>query len=67
MSPRLPLTAATLALATACPAGPGFDTGELVPDFSLEDVNASSASFGALVSPRDFEGIPSAWYFGHAS
>jgi hypothetical protein len=66
MSPRL-LTAACALLATACPKGPGLDTGELVPDFAIEDVNASSVSFGELVSPRDFEGIASAWYFGHAS
>ena len=38
-----------------------------VSDFSLPDVNPTSASFGSDVSPRDFEGAISAWYFGHAT
>ena len=38
-----------------------------VPDFSLPDVNPTSVSFDSLVSPRDFEGAISAWYFGHAT
>ena len=36
------------------------------PDFSLEDVNPTSSSFGDVVSPRDKLGEVSVWYFGHA-
>ena len=54
------------------PLGCGDDTqgpppGEPVPDFSIPDVNPNSARFGANVSPRDYEGQVSAWYFGHAT
>ncbi len=38
-----------------------------VPDFSLQDVNPASATFNRAVSPRDYVGQVSAWYFGHAS
>jgi hypothetical protein len=48
------------------PAGEGPVEGP-VPDFALEDVNAISPSFGQLVSPRDYVGHVSAWYFGHAT
>ncbi|HHH11992.1 MAG TPA: hypothetical protein ENK23_07970 [Sorangium sp.] len=41
--------------------------GELAPDFSLPDVNKNSASYGTDVSPRDFIGHGSAWYFGHST
>ena len=67
MSPRLPLALASLSLAVACPQGPTYDPGEQVPDFSLEDVNSTSASHGQQISPFDFEGMASAWYFGHSS
>lgn len=40
---------------------------EIVPDFSLPDVNPNSASFGTNLSPLDFLGSISAWYFGHAT
>ncbi len=67
MSPRLPLAAAALAFVVGCPKGAAFDTGEPVPEFSLEDANPSSASYGRLVSPSDLRGAPSVWYFGHGS
>jgi hypothetical protein len=38
-----------------------------VPDFSLPDVNSNSLSHGQDVSPRQFMGQISAWYFGHAT
>lgn len=44
--------------------GPGAD---VVPDFSLKDVNATSATFEQAVSPRDHLMKVSAWYFGHAT
>ncbi|MCA9149695.1 MAG: hypothetical protein KDA92_10365 [Planctomycetales bacterium] len=41
--------------------------GPLVTDFSLEDVNPNSATYGQMVSPRDFQGSLSGYYFGHAT
>lgn len=38
-----------------------------MPDFSLTDVNGSSATTGESVSVRDYEGQVSAWYFAHAT
>jgi hypothetical protein len=40
---------------------------QTVPDFSVPDVNETSARFGENVSPRDYLGMISAWYFGHAT
>tara|TARA_B100000029_G_C17415015_1_gene902159 strand:+ start:451 stop:708 length:258 start_codon:yes stop_codon:yes gene_type:complete len=37
------------------------------PDFHLTDVNATSATTGQAVSPRDYLQQVSAWYFGHAT
>jgi len=48
------------------PAGPGPGSGP-VPDFSLRDVNPTSATFDLAVSPRDHLEKVSAWYFGHAT
>lgn len=39
----------------------------VMPDFALVDTNPASASAGADVSPRDFLGKVSAWYFGHST
>ena len=38
-----------------------------VPDFGLEDVNATSSRLGQVVSPRDYLQKVSGWYFGHAT
>jgi hypothetical protein len=38
-----------------------------VPDFGLLDVNPASATYGQVVSPRDYVGTVSAWYFGHST
>lgn len=38
-----------------------------VPNFSIQDVNPNSARSGEMVSPRDYLGSVSAWYFGHAT
>jgi hypothetical protein len=38
----------------------------VVPDFSLLDVNPNSATHDQNVSPRDYIGKISCWYFGHA-
>jgi len=40
---------------------------DALPDFSLPDVNAASARLGETVSPREYLGQVSAWYFGHAT
>lgn len=39
----------------------------VVADFSITDVNPNSRSYQHAVSPRDYEGAISAWYFGHAT
>ncbi len=67
MSPRLSIVFAALTLSTACTPDIGFETGEVLPEFSLEDLNTSSATFGELITPSYFRGQASAWYFGHAS
>ena len=62
-----------LAIALAACGGssshpPGnVDVGEMAPDFALEDVNASSPTASQDVTPRDYVGKVSAWYFGHAT
>ena len=72
MIARTPLAALFLCLAlVACsddddPAGPGPGPGQ-VPDFSLKDVNPTSATFDMAISPRDHLEKVSAWYFGHAT
>jgi len=41
--------------------------GAVVPDFKLLDENPASALYKKQVSPRDYLGQVSAWYFGHAT
>jgi hypothetical protein len=68
-------TLAWLLVAAACGGGsdgggdpnPGIPAGTPAPDFSLEDVNPSSATYQTDVSPRQKLGQVSAWYFGHAT
>lgn len=38
-----------------------------VVDFALEDVNPTSQTAGQLVSPFDYAGQTSAWFFGEAT
>jgi hypothetical protein len=40
---------------------------DMVSDFILTDVNPTSSTYGQSVSPRDYQGQVSAWYFGHAT
>lgn len=42
-------------------------TGQVLPDFTLQDENPVSASYLAEVSPRDKLDKVSAWYFGHST
>lgn len=71
--PRRLLPALLVAAALLCgcsdddPAGPGVPPAGLVPDFALKDVNPTSATYDADVSPRDYLQQVSAWYFGHAT
>ena len=45
---------------------PGPGAGQ-VPDFSLADVNPTSATADQSVSPRDYLTKVSAWYLGHST
>lgn len=38
-----------------------------VADFALLDVNPTSVRYDTPVSPRDYIGRVTAWYFGHAT
>ncbi len=38
-----------------------------VPDFALLDTNPTSDTFGQTVSPSQFAGRVTAWYFGHST
>lgn len=40
---------------------------DAMPDFSAVDVNANSPRYQEAVSPRDYLGQISAWYFGHST
>ncbi|UCC30167.1 MAG: hypothetical protein JSU86_18455 [Phycisphaerales bacterium] len=51
----------------AQPGEPPEPSDEALPDFSVADVNADSARYGEAVSPRDYLGQISAWYFGHST
>ena len=66
------LLAAVLAVAVGCGEDPpssvtGPTLGALASDFAVSDVNPNSARHGEAVSPRDYLGQVSAWYFGHAT
>ncbi len=61
LEPRQMLAAAGEVVAAAIAAP------DPAPTFSLEDVNATSATYGEEVSPRDFLYQTSGWYFGHAT
>jgi len=45
---------------------PPLNSEDALPDFSLPDVNANSSRYQETVSPRDYLGQISAWYFGDA-
>ena len=53
-----------LLLAAACGGSGGP---EMVADFLLPDVNPNSATSGQDLSPRDYMGFVSAYYFGAAT
>jgi hypothetical protein len=49
------------------PAPTPLPVGAVVPEVALGDVNTASASFGRNVSPRDYLGQATAWYFASAT
>ncbi len=58
---RFPLAVGLAAAISAASCDDG-----LAPDFELTDTNPASATYLQPVSPRDFVGRVSAWYFGNA-
>lgn len=44
-----------------------YDGPIMAANFSLEDLNDSSMTFQEAISPRDYLGSISAWYFGHST
>ena len=67
-------TLPALALLAACaPAGdsaaPGgsVELGQQAADFLLEDLNLTSPRAGDAISPRDYLGEVSGWYFIHST
>ena len=48
------------------PAGAG-PLPQTAPAFSLEDVNDTSHTHQETLSPRDYMGWISVWYFGHST
>jgi len=61
------LLAVGLAAAAGCKDNNPIRPETKVSDFSLQDVNPNSARHNEFVSPRDYVGQVSAWYFGHAT
>ena len=47
--------------------GPVAHPDDAVPDFSILDINPESPRHDELVSPRDYVGQISAYYFGHST
>ena len=65
---KLRRTATALAVAIAVAAGSSIAAGvEMVPVFSLPDVNGTSSTYDQSVSPRDYLQQVSGWYFGYAT
>lgn len=64
---RLGLVLALVVPACGGGGGGGGSAPALQPDFLLQDVNSNSATNGQNVSPRDYLGLVSAYYFGHAT
>ena len=53
--------------APVVPAGTDEPSALALADFSAEDVNPQSLRYQQPVSPRDYLGQVSAWYFGHST
>lgn len=48
-------------------AGSAAPVGEQVADFLLDDLNSTSPRYGDAISPRDYLGEVSGWYFFHST
>ena len=64
MKRLLPLA---LLFVAACGGGGGSSGPVKVPDFLIQDVNPNSPTATQNVSPRDYLGYASAYYFGAAT
>lgn len=65
---RLLPVLALAVLAAACGKDKATDpASQAMPDFQLTDVNSNSSTYSLPVSPRDYEGTISAWYFGRST
>jgi len=62
----LPLLLTTAGACTGPRADSGFESA-LVADFSLPDQNPNSPRAGESISPRDYLGDVSGWYFIHST
>lgn len=60
---RLAMDAAAAVAVTDAAEGEATD----LPDFTLEDVNPASPRFEQAVSPSDYQGKATAWYFGYST
>ena len=62
-----PLASPIVGLCVLVAASSLASGGEIVPDFTLTDVNPTSPTYDQTVSPRDFLGKVSGYYFGFAT
>ena len=60
MKKFLPMLLMWSIVLTGCPPTTSRDGG-------LVDVNPNSATYDQYIVPEDFQGMISAWYFGHAT
>lgn len=51
----------------ACTSIEAPDPNVAMPDFTLIDSNENAASFDQEISPRNYLGSISGWYFGHGT
>ena len=63
IQPGRAATVTMLLLLAACSSS----SSDPAPEFLLVDLNTTSTSFGLDVTPRDYVGGASAWYFGSAT
>jgi hypothetical protein len=67
------LTLGALSLATGCSDDSPTEVQNdnpppnMASDFLLADMNVISPTFAHTISPRDYLGSLSAWYFGHST
>ncbi|MBI5837517.1 MAG: hypothetical protein HZB25_09755 [Candidatus Eisenbacteria bacterium] len=67
ITPVLAALAALALFAAGCGDDVTAPSPDPVPSFSLTDVNPASPTHNQAVTPRQYLGKVSAWYFGHAT